>query len=119
MYGPPPDCKGKVVGRSTVCTNVSGLWLEIFSPGHNDDPRVLVLINPTVIATIFRLRFSGTPFDCSFVLFSPQQTSVNFLVAVAAVDKWEARFSLSKRSVLSTAGFKPERKPPHVGRLLP
>jgi len=34
--------------ESTVCVNVSGLLVEDFSPGHDDDPRVLVLISRTV-----------------------------------------------------------------------
>ena len=28
MYGPPSDCKGKVIGRREVCVNVSGLFME-------------------------------------------------------------------------------------------
>ena len=37
------------------------------------------------------IRFSGTPLDCSFVFFSPQQTLVEYDVAVAvAVEKWKA-----------------------------
>jgi hypothetical protein len=33
MYGPPPDCKRRLMGQSSVCVNVSGLWLEGFSSG--------------------------------------------------------------------------------------
>ena len=47
MYGPPLDCK-EIVGRSTVCANVFGLLVGDFSPGHDDDPRVPILITPTV-----------------------------------------------------------------------
>jgi len=40
MYGPPPDCKKRLVQSKDQCVNVSGLWLEILcSPGHDDDPR--------------------------------------------------------------------------------
>ncbi len=37
-------------------------------------------------------RFSGTPLDCSFVFFSPQQTLVecDLAVVVVAVEKWKA-----------------------------
>ena len=37
-------------------------------------------------------RFSGTPLDCSFVSFFPQQTSVELsaIFVVAAVEKWKA-----------------------------
>ena len=37
-------------------------------------------------------RFSGTPLDCSFVSFSPQQTLVelNLTSVVVAVEKWKA-----------------------------
>jgi hypothetical protein len=28
MYGPPPDCKGKVLMKK-VCVNVSGLFVEV------------------------------------------------------------------------------------------
>jgi len=49
MYGPPPDCKRRLMGQSSVCVNVSGLWLEVFPPGHDDDARVLVLLNRSVI----------------------------------------------------------------------
>jgi hypothetical protein len=42
MYGPPSDCKGKVL-REKVCVNVSGLFVEIFSPGLDEIRRVPVL----------------------------------------------------------------------------
>jgi hypothetical protein len=42
MYGPPSDCKGKVL-REKVCVNVSGLFVEICSPGHDEIRRVPVL----------------------------------------------------------------------------
>jgi hypothetical protein len=29
MYGPPPDCKGKVDRREMVCANVFGLLMEV------------------------------------------------------------------------------------------
>jgi hypothetical protein len=45
MYGPPSYCKGRLRGQSSVCVNVSGLLVEGFPPGHDDDPRVLVLLN--------------------------------------------------------------------------
>jgi hypothetical protein len=37
-------------------------------------------------------RFSGTPLDCSFVSFSPQQTLVELFLTpvVVAVEKWKA-----------------------------
>jgi hypothetical protein len=37
-------------------------------------------------------RFSGTPLDCSFVFFSPQQTLVELsaIFVVVAVGKWKA-----------------------------
>jgi len=37
-------------------------------------------------------RFSGTPLDCSFVSFSPQQTLVELsaIFVVVAVGKWKA-----------------------------
>ena len=37
-------------------------------------------------------RFSGTPLDCSFVSFSPQQTLVELSLTpvVVAVEKWKA-----------------------------
>ena len=49
-----PECMvrrstaGEIVGRSTVCANVFGLLVGDFSSGHDDDPRVPVLITPTV-----------------------------------------------------------------------
>jgi hypothetical protein len=42
MYGPPSDCKGKV-WRKKVCVNVSGLFVEICSPGLDEIRRVPVL----------------------------------------------------------------------------
>ena len=59
----------------------------------DDDPRVSVLINPSVTqGRIFATRFSDTPLDCSFVFFSPQQTLVELCLtsAVVAVEKWKA-----------------------------
>ena len=40
--------------ESTVCVNVFGLLVEDFSPGHDDDPRVLVLISRTVLRDLYR-----------------------------------------------------------------
>jgi hypothetical protein len=34
--------------EEAVCVNVSGLLLEILPPGHDDDPRVPVLITAAV-----------------------------------------------------------------------
>ena len=48
MYGPPSDCKGKVQ-REKVCVNVSGLWVEICSPGLDEIRRVPVLRNPSAV----------------------------------------------------------------------
>jgi len=48
MYGPPSDCKGKVL-RERVCVNVSGLFMEIRSPGLDEIRRVSVLRNPSVV----------------------------------------------------------------------
>jgi hypothetical protein len=48
------------------------------SPGHDDDARVPVLQNRSVTKTLYQPRFSGTPFDCSVVTSSPQQTLVYF-----------------------------------------
>ena len=47
MYGPPSDCKGKVLRGGKVCVNVSGLWVEICSPGLDEIRRVPVLRNPS------------------------------------------------------------------------
>jgi hypothetical protein len=41
--------------------------LETYLRAHNDDPRVPVLINPSVLSTIPNIRFSGAPFDCCFI----------------------------------------------------
>jgi hypothetical protein len=40
-------------------------------------------------------RFSGTPLDCSFVSFSPQQTLVELFLTpvVVAVEKWKAFYA--------------------------
>ena len=49
-------------------------------------------------------RFSGTPLDCSFVFFSPQQTLVecDLAVVVVAVEKWKAfcafQFSMANQA---------------------
>jgi hypothetical protein len=48
MYGPPRHCKRSLLDEDAVCVNVSGLLVEVFSPGHDDDPRVPVLISRTV-----------------------------------------------------------------------
>ena len=40
------------------------------SPGHDDDARVLVLLNQSATGSHFTTHVSGTPFDCSFVVFS-------------------------------------------------
>jgi hypothetical protein len=48
MYDPPSDCKGKVQ-REKVCVNVSGLWVEIGSPGLDEIRRVPVLRNPSAV----------------------------------------------------------------------
>ena len=67
--------------------------MELRLRAHNDDPRVPVLINPTVFSTIPNIRFSGTPFDCSFILLFFLQTLDRNLVVSrrGAVGKWETR----------------------------
>jgi hypothetical protein len=72
------------LNEETVCVNVSGLLVENRSPGLDDDPRVLVLINRTVTRTFINIRFSDTPLDCSVVSFFAQQTLVELNFAKAS-----------------------------------
>src|SRR2546425_8770476 len=53
-----------------------GLLVENGLRAHDDDPRVPVLVNRRGHERpVFQRRFSGTPFDCSFVLSVLLQTS--------------------------------------------
>ena len=78
--------------------------MELVLRAHNDDPRVPVLINPTVFSTIPDIRFSGTPFDCSFIPLFFLQT-LKRAQSLVAVVRWESgkRAAFSKRSDFSTA----------------
>jgi hypothetical protein len=63
--------------EETVCVNVSGLLVENRSPGLDDDPRVSILINPSVTEDAFTTP--GFPARRWTVLSSPslaQQTLV-------------------------------------------
>src|SRR6266581_8051690 len=54
---------------------------------HDDDPRVPVLVNRRGRERpVFQRRFSGTPFDCSFVLFC------------SSADFWETNFKVTSSS---------------------
>src|SRR5712691_3233635 len=54
---------------------------------HDDDPRVPVLVNRRGHERpVFQRRFSGTPFDCSFVLFC------------SSADFWETNFKVTSSS---------------------
>ena len=66
-----------------------------WSPGHDDDAHVPVLINRSV--TENQLAQPGSParsFDCSVVRSSPQQTLLSLVsAAVEAVGKWKAHLA--------------------------
>jgi hypothetical protein len=50
MYGPPPDCKGIVGGEvNSLRKCIRPLVGESILRAHDDDPRVPVLINRSVI----------------------------------------------------------------------
>src|ERR1017187_455316 len=48
MYGPPPDCKSRVVGRRVSLRKCIRPLVGDASPGHDDDAHVPVLINRSV-----------------------------------------------------------------------
>src|SRR5512146_2554632 len=48
MYGPPPDCKRVETGGRDSLRKCIRPLVETRSPGHDDDPRVSVLINHSV-----------------------------------------------------------------------
>jgi hypothetical protein len=54
--------EGKSVWRKKVCVNVSGLLVEIGSPGLDEIRRVPVLRTPRPLEGLISKQVSGTPF---------------------------------------------------------
>src|SRR6476660_2005652 len=102
--------RGLKLGEETVCVNVSGLLVENrFLRALDDDPRVPVLLNPSVTMDAFER--SGFPARRWTVLSSPSLLSRpwwNFQQSSSSW-RWESgkRSVLSKRSVFSTAIKRP------------
>jgi hypothetical protein len=92
MYGPPPNCKRFEVerkGSPRKCIRpLSGESLS----GHSMMIRTCrSFLNPSVTRDAFECSGSGTPLDCCFVSFSPQQTfGISLKPVVVAVEKWKA-----------------------------
>src|ERR1017187_6332937 len=59
MYGPPPECKSRVVGRRVSLRKCIRSLVGDASPGHDDDAHVPVLINPSVTGN--QLAQPGSP----------------------------------------------------------
>ena len=106
MYGPPPDCKRFEVGRrDSLRKCIRPLSGESFLRALDDDPRVPVLLNPSVTRDAFER--SGFPARRWTVLSSPSLLSRpwwHFLQSSSSW-RWESgkRSVLSKHSVFSTA----------------
>jgi hypothetical protein len=82
--------------------------METSLRAHNDDPRVPVLINRSVISTLINIRFSGTLFDCCFIPSSfSADFEENFVWQLSSGGKVGNASAFSKRSVFSTAVFRP------------
>jgi len=49
MYGPPPDCKGKVADEGKSASMYPACLWRVCSPGHDEIRRVPVLRNPSAV----------------------------------------------------------------------
>src|ERR1700722_7668016 len=110
MYGPPPDCKRfEVRRRDSLRKCIRPLSGESFLRALDDDPRVSVLLNPSVTRDAFECP--GFPARRWTVLSSPSLLSRPWWNFQQSSWSWRwksgKRSVLSKRSVFSTAIKRP------------